>query len=635
MIVLSTPEQLYSFQKIADFHHVTVYCDNEALFPLLVKSGIVFTSLDEFLIRDQWSAFNSWGCTKSTGWIGLSRHLTPEGQPDVLPGIFLFFACSLIAAAKNLEFAKYLIRVEKPSEIIVFNKNADPVFPAFSGNAFLNYFLKTLADDKKIPLRTLDIAPVKSSFPNGSGRWRTTVRRSLGNVIITLFSRFPKKSFQKHLVVYGALRHLASVVDFLHQKGIPILIYDHEFHGRIFSYAAIRGIPYVTADHLPTPSPDAVKKRSEQLNDQLLAKFAAAESVKHFRWEDYHFADFIRNVILPSMPTYFDRVAEELFRYEDILKNLSVAGCLVDEDFGFRANFCEYLKYSGKDVFCISHAQGAYDFDAEPDSRSFSQSMTFVNSEHEKIKMYGSLGWDLSRVVVTGTPRYDRLFRLAKQFKPRSTFPKRILYCPGCFSPHTPDMPGFLGLDVFSYKSFQEIAFRRFVEASEGLPIEIVVKSHYHSDDAIWLQNVKTIKTRIPIKIYKHSADFHSLLAESHAMVLPSLSTSLVEAALCRVPVIFMGLDSQNSPAVSEFAAHGFCRFADSIPAARQELLRIVTAVRKDALSQKDDPQREYYLGKEFGSATEKIGGIIISRLNEVLSCNNQICISGEKASAQ
>ena len=246
IIVLSDKKQLEIFKKLERRAEIAVYCDNEALVDVLKKEGIAFEELNEFLIRDQWAVINSWGCTKATGWIGLSRHLTPPGKPDVLPGIFLHFACFLIAAVKNFLFAKYLIDTKNPSLVYVFRKSVEPVFPLFSGNAFLNYFLRTLASVKSPAIQVLQLTPVKSAPAKGSSSFRTTVRRTLGNIMITLFTRFPKKSSKTYLVVYGSLRHLKSVTTFLHRKRIPVLIYDNEFHGQLFCYAAFQRIPYVT-----------------------------------------------------------------------------------------------------------------------------------------------------------------------------------------------------------------------------------------------------------------------------------------------------------------------------------------------------------------------------------------------------
>jgi hypothetical protein len=97
LIVLSTPEQLNAYLLHEELRASQVFCDNEALFPELTTRGIPFQPIDEFILREQWTVINAWGCGRSGRWLAASRSATPSRSPDVLPGIhlyfFLFFDC--------------------------------------------------------------------------------------------------------------------------------------------------------------------------------------------------------------------------------------------------------------------------------------------------------------------------------------------------------------------------------------------------------------------------------------------------------------------------------------------------------------------------------------------------------------
>jgi hypothetical protein len=103
-------------------------------------------------------------------------------------------------------------------------------------------------------------------------------------------------------------------------------------------------------------------------------------------------------------------------------------------------------------------------------------------------------------------------------------------------------------------------------------------------------------------------------------MILPCLSTSLIEAALCWIPVLFMDLNAQNNQTVIEFAFHGLCQYIDSTGRLRSALEKI--AAEMDAPAGPpgpNDPSLEYYLGNNFGKATQTTGDIILDRLRQDL----------------
>ena len=614
IIVLSTVEQFSVFQGMARDSELLVFCDNEALFTLLRENGVDFCKLNESLIRDQWEAINSWGCGQASGWIKACHHLTPVDLPDILPGLYLNFSRMLISAAKNHAFAMYLIEIIRPSKVYVFSKAYEPAFPDYSGNAFLNYFLKSLSIQKNISCQTLGVFLPKRSWRENLCDVHRTVRHYFKNLVALFFLRVPKAGCKKYFLVFGSLRHLKAVTSALYQRKIPILVFDHEFHSEIAFYAFKKKIPYLTADRMIEPSPEMLELKKELFVEQLKAKFLVAQKQGFFKTENCDFSELLQEMVLSTMGKYLKKLAGECFCYAELVKKTTPLGCLVDEDTALRANFCAFMNHSKVGVFCVSHAHTAFDFDVDAKHRAFSQSITFVNSEHEKIKMYGARGWDLSGIIVSGTPRYDR-YPFIRRLLRSSGSRKQILFCAGSMSYLDDNMLSYLACDVYAYKHFQEMAFAALVEASEGLPVTIMAKSPYVSDERGWERYIKSVKKMnytTPIKLFKHSIDFAGLLAQSDAMVLSYWSTSLIEAALCEIPTIYLDLDSQKSPAVLEFSSQGLCRYACNVAQLRLELEKIVAgcAVIESAM---DKP--EFYLGKPPGNNAEIVAGIISKAL--------------------
>jgi len=314
VIVLSTPQQLETFLRMEKTGQISVFCDNESLYSLLEKKGIIFEKLDEFLIRDQWAAMNSWGCGKASGWIQLCRNLTPAKEPDVLPGFFTNFSVLLITALKNHAFAEHIMTGTSPSSVYVFDPEIRPAFPDFSGNAFLNYFLKAMSVRKGIPLQILLTSSEGCDCKRGfSGSLSSVVRFFIKRILAFFFIRRPgkDKKLKKYLLVDGSLRHLGAMVDFLHRKGVPIIFFDDEFHADLFCFSAKRGIRYVTADRLPSPSQEAIIRKRETLRAQLMTKFFKARQDGFFKYEECDFSDFIQVMVLGDMTTYLDGVAKE------------------------------------------------------------------------------------------------------------------------------------------------------------------------------------------------------------------------------------------------------------------------------------------------------------------------------------
>ncbi|HNX68445.1 MAG TPA: hypothetical protein PKI45_03035 [Candidatus Omnitrophota bacterium] len=619
LIVLSTSEQLNTYLLHEELRTSQVFCDNEALFPELTARGIAFQLVDEFILREQWTAINAWGCGRSGRWLAASRSATPPGSPDVLPGIHLYFSCFLIAAAKNRAYANWILEKVKPARVFVFEDRRQVSYPDFSGNDYLNYFLKEIALSQKIEVRSLQ-AHCPATVPVKAKHGIYALARTVYKKLLTLYLKLFQSISGKYFLVYGALRHLETTAVYLHEKKIPILIYDHEFHDEFFRFAARLQVPYLTADMLPTPVMNAVREMAKSLQYQFESKLTIARREKLFEYQNYEFCDFIDKKIVSTMEAYFYRAAVEWLRCGQMLKRLSLTGCLVEEDFGARANFCEYLKHANVPMFCISHGHGGFEFEPKKEEQTFWQSTTFVNSEHEKIKMYISRGWNGEGIRVSGTPRYDQLYQKLQNRRVKP-LPKKILYCAGSLAASSPDTPGYLGVDMVAYRSYQIKAFQAFLKAAEGLPFEILVKSHYDSDDHRWEQLRADIPSQCNVRILKHSQDFHSLLIQSHAMILPCLSTSLIEAALCRIPVLFMDLNTQNNRTVIEFAFHGLCQYIDSTDHLRNALEKI--AAETDAPAEhsgQNDPFREYYLGNNFGKATQTTGDIILDRLRQDLS---------------
>lgn len=611
LVVFSNREQydkfLESGLKPKDF---TVFCDNERFYAVLDREGIVYQKLEETDIRGFWKQINAWGFGKSAGWTALAKKHGFFSEVNCASVIYAFFSISLALMLKNYHLALFLLENKHPLEVLVFKTPTLGEYPNFYGNAFLNHFLAELARKKNIPVRELKIGPPAfDRFPESKAQlMKKKINAFLRQSVHFVYGFAAGRSRGETVMVYGSLRHLAPTMEEFKSKGVSFILYDDEFHKDLFSFALKNGVRYIIPQNIPAKKRVESREFSGKFMAEILAALDHPASKDHFIYYGYDFKEFIRSYIFSSMGPFAENLSRQAARFEDLLAAYPLQGILVEEDFNSRAFMAAFMRSRGVKIFCNSHAYVSLDFEVIESEKVFSQSTTFVNSEHERLS-YGWRGYDLGYVKVTGTPRYDRLLKLKNE---PSSSPAKLLFSASSLTTYCPDMLGYIGIDTYSYGRYQELVLKTLLEAVRGLPVELVIKPHYTIDEVSWRYLVSCAPGS-GARVVSASEDFFDLLGKSDALLVANWSSTIIEAGICRIPVVYVDLESENAKPVEQYAADGFCVIARDVKQLREQILKIS---RGESGQKSPAPEKEeYYFGKRDGKNSARVAEFILDEL--------------------
>ncbi len=620
IVVLSNEAQYKIFLsqrlRLQDF---LIYSDNENFCNFLKSQNLSFTLLvDGLLIRDQWNAINAWACARAAGWSALSRKEKWFPSYDFLSVIYLHFSLILTMMLKNYAYACHLIDQHAPEEVVIFESTASYTYPDFSGNDFLNQFL--LETSAKHGVKTI-VLPVNYKDEHASLGASHEEKRSFRQLfkkivqhVHVLFAR-PKK--EANFMVYGDLKFLTDSLLELKKRGEGVFLYDLEFQLKTWKFARQHQIPY----YMPGCFPNRAYVDSQAFADDFLVRMnlavEQATAKRFFVYQSYDFGAWIQKNIISKMRPYAVELSRLTNQYKNLLSVCTLRGVLLHEDIAARAFLAAFMNANQVPVFCTSHANIALDYLVPAEYRTFSPSLMFVNSEHEK-RGYAERGWDEKRILVTGLSRYDQMaVRLSTKRPPATDTSLRILFCAGALWPMTPETWEYLGCKIYAIREVQTLTVKTLIEAMDGLPTELIVKPHYLEDEPVWdkiMSQILPARTD-NIKIVKYSDDFTELLTSSDVMVLSYWSGALLEAGACEVPVIYVDLKEQRSLRVKEFSNDGFCRIVTNVSSLRSSLEELCRRPGKNKPEEITKERKEYYLGKRDGKSVERITSFILEIL--------------------
>ncbi len=617
--VISTPAQYYKFRdKKTSFEEFTIFCDNERCYDFLKKEGIPYEILEEALLKDRWNEINGWGCAKAAGWIRLCRQdglFRKYGLPSV---IYLYFSLILILILKNYLYAKHLVEKYNPSEVFVFESSDIGGYPTFSGNSFLNIFLKEAALARNIRVELIPLSEkIDVAHPDTHSRLRQTALRLARSAVERVYAFFvkPKKN-HKAFMAYGSLKHLGHLMIELKKRQKEILLYDDQFHLEQYLFALRHGAAYLIPRCFPNRGPANFDAFTQEQMSEIRKALKLAGERRTFSFGSYDFTGLLEARFFPGLQKYLEELALKEKHYESVLAATDLSGVLLEEDFGGRAFFAEFMRANGVSLFCLSHANYMVDFQVPKEDWVFAQSLTFVNSEHEKMG-YLARGWKEETVVVSGLPRYDELRQMVQKREPLKRSRKRLLYCAGVLWAQSPDAHGYLGYRVYALKSTQLLTIQAVLKAIKGLPIELVIKPHYYEDEPQWRRFVKEAADPEQVKIVSSSDDFFQCLAESDAMLLSYWSTAIIEAGMAGVPIIYLDLESQNNASVRRYAESGFCEVATNDSELRNALEKFCERSDRTKFNGISAKILEYHLGKQDGKNTERVVSLLLETLEK------------------
>lgn len=618
LVILSSELQYRALKKTdVNRARLSIICDNPRFFESLQKKNVPFTSMTEFDVRDQWESINVWGCEQALRWIALCRQKGFFKKMDLPAYFYHSFSRILIQMLKNYHFAKKALEDYRPSEVLTFEGIARQSFPGFSGNYYFNYFLKELAQEKNIVVRSIDVVGEKTGeyLPNFYPKYKQLLKvckKRVKQWVHAFYGFLIRPSKETELLAYGSVRHLGPVLKQLATEKRKLGLYDPEFYLERFLFGLKNKIPY----WIPACFPETAKNdREKWLRENKNALLACLKEVALHRLFDYDsrdFSPFVEEQIFADAGRHFRTLSDLFQNHENIFAACSLKAVLVDEDFSPRGGFlAHFAQAKGVQSFCISHANLPLDFSVSRELQVFGPSLTFVNSEYEK-DMYLLRGWDPQKFIVTGLPRYDPLLQTNRSGKRQDpTRPFKLLYCATGLWPHSPNQRGYLGCSFMCYAQTQEPAIRTILKAISDFPIELVIKPHSYEAVPVWQQFIQKAQPKNKVTVTQQSYDIFKLYQKCDAMILSYWSTALIETALCGLPTLFVDLNRQHGPTLYDFASRGFCRVVQTEEALRNEIKHLY--LLRDRYHQPTTSEREltYYLGgREKGSAARVSEGI-------------------------
>ena len=269
-VVLSNQEQLELFRNAKlTASSVKIYCDDEHFFAELQRKRIKYHPLNEFRLQPQWNDINAWGCQTACRWITASKEGGFFKTIDFASVFYLFFSHLLVQGLKNLHYARRIVENPDVRRVAVFDTVAPNVFPEFSGNGFLNYFLKQLAETKgkeTIILRSVASARSELVRVPKSGWVKALVEKS--------YAFFVRPGCKPSLWVYGSLMHLESLLPELKRQKVPFFYYNQELNIDQLKFSIWHRIPYYIRSSFPEaqvlPSVDFVKEKGKPTNHSII-----------------------------------------------------------------------------------------------------------------------------------------------------------------------------------------------------------------------------------------------------------------------------------------------------------------------------------------------------------------------------
>lgn len=620
LIILSTIAQYQAFTdssfNTGDF---TAFVDNARLHEFLNANQFPYEILDEFLIADRWSVLNVWGCSQAADWIELCRKKNVFKDVDLASVLFLNLSKMLIQAVKNYSYAKLLLEKCRPSCVVVFDDVPNSNYPEFSGNFYLNYFLKELSakDNIEVQKLTLGGKEIRDEYLKDFSPWhKKIIQKFLVNAkqAFNLIYGYLIKPRPITLLATGSLTHLGSTLVQLVKKGANIALYDFEYHWHQHRFALTHQIsywiPYCFSNKQTTESLQWVEERLQELFSSL----DESKAQNLFQFDQFDFCEFVRENIFAMMKPHFQRLANKLGHYKCLVQLCSPSAVLLNDDFSTQNSFlAAYLKTNQVKTFCISHANLVVDFAVSKEHQAFGQSTTFVNSDYEKT-MWQARGWKGKNIVVTGTPRYDRLMRMHSDRKKSVNGTDRrikLLYCASGLWLHSPNQRGYLGSHVVLYGQNQIPRIRATLNIVRDLPVKLIIKPHSDAAVPMWKNFVSHEKSRDKIQVTEHSEDIFALYGKCDAMVVPYWSTAMIETAMIGLPTIFLDMNQPHSPSLYQFAEQSFCRIVHNETELKTEiesLLHSKNTTTFDSISRTMD---EYFLGKRDASSSLRVANYI------------------------
>lgn len=555
-------------------------CVDEAVFGHCRKNRYECFLLDEDLIREDFASVNRWGYEKAIEFAGRPRD---EKERAFFEANFLQAHRLFIQVMKYCLVFDKIFKASAPEEITVFEPK--PSLLAMTCEQYLKMKHPGAA------FRSVAVKRVEK-------RRRPTLKQCAASVLTPWVNFTAGRSLQKsagHKLVLasGAIIHLSPVLLELKRKhGCRIVYAEHGFNLEKYKYCRRNGMIYLLLPQSKHPRPCADAARG-------LDKI-------ELTYKDADYTDVFKNVFAGYFGQGLVRYFYEEKALSDLFEKHRFEAVLLDEDVAMRRMIGVF---ANTEYFVVSHGIPA-GLSEEPSAGHVYRSGNIFSSSEFERREYERLYYDMSRVFVTGVPRYDQLLAL-KRSAPASGPVKKILHCTAGFGPYTfESFYTLLGLKNFFGASSERYLLDLLRLLQERDDVWLKIKPHY--DERLYLEKCmeKYSARKRNFEILRHDEDTFRL--ESEADLIVTVESSVVcEAIMLDKPVIV--LDYTKNPLFSHYERYDLIECARNEEELRLDIQKCLydqDYLRALALRRRE--HFHYFAGPFDGRNTERAADTIV-----------------------
>lgn len=334
------------------------------------------------------------------------------------------------------------------------------------------------------------------------------------------------------ILVSGALGHLKPVIEGIRKrKDVQVIFCENEFNYEKWAYCLKQGIIF------------------KIIGPEFVAEDLRGSCLKN----SFPEMDLEGKPLTPVLSKIFSRFFDSGLYYiafsrqkvAGFLERVRPSCVILNEDHDPRRVIAVHARNAGIPVFVISHGIPAAPLNVfydEVEHRSYERndpSTTFVNSEFEKTRFMAAFQ-EPSKLVITGLPRYDAIFRMAGRRGADHSGRKNILLCSELMTEPSFERVWLFAKPLPFYKADYDRYLHDVLDAAGNIPeAHIVIKPHFNNEH-VWLAMLQKHGIH-PDRwtLLPHSADIFELMADADLIISPE-SSAIVEAIMFRKPVMFL-----------------------------------------------------------------------------------------------
>jgi len=536
LIIVDSPEQVDLVLRVHRPASFEILATNPKTAGVCRQKWGACDLLDELSLKERFRPINRWAYDQM---ISLIRRFASEPDKSLfLDSQFYDLKTFFIRPVKFILVLEPWLTERAFESIYVCGE--EPSLLALTLQAYAGFREKiTFVPSKKLEEKSR--LPVREFLKKQILRWARADR----NREARFFLKKTHDAGKKRWMVSGSLQHLKAVVEHLVvSKKCDLIFVETAFNYEKYRFCNSRGIQF----HV-WPLTNEFKNPFKGLSlfdakeHPVIFEGRELTGVYNRIFQDLDRMGFLNPMIDP------DRVM-------NFLKGGRWDGILLDEDYAMRRVFSIVAARLNIPCYVISHGVPSLlllDEAEELKGGFYLSGKTLVHSEFEK-RMYERAFYDPSKIIVTGTPRYDEICRLmGSQDKGHSRRPlssmKTVLFCGtilvGYDLAARSSITSLLGQGCLSSEFITRYLHDVAEICAEDPHVRLWVKPHY-ADEREYRKILKDKNGGERLKILSHRENIFKLESEAD-MVISPVSSVLSEAILYRKPVVALDYADDDS----------------------------------------------------------------------------------------